>query len=149
MRVLVDTNVLFSRLLQSSHTNSSINRLFDAVIRERFLLVVPEDVLDELIEAREKKPYLANAISAEEMQRFIRFLRSVAEILPRQTDPAPSVLRDPRDDFLLIAAAIGDADYLITGDRDLLDIRDRLTRPRIVTVTEFLQVLSSIESEDD
>ena len=142
MRVLVDTNVLFSRLLQSSHTNSSINQLFDAVIRERFLLVVPEEVLDELVEAREKKPHLVKAISADEMQRFIRFLRVVAEILPRQTDPAPSVLRDPRDDFLLIAAAVGDVDYLMTGDRNLLDIRDRLTRPRIVTVAEFLQVLS-------
>lgn len=144
MRVLVDTNVLFSRLLRSSHTKSSIDRLFDAVIRERFLLVVPEEVLDELIEAREKKAYLASSISTDEMHRFIRFLRTVADILPRQTNPAPSVLRDPRDDFLLIAAAIGDADYLITGDRDLLDIRDRLARPRIVTVAEFLQVLSSL-----
>lgn len=141
MRVLVDTNVLFSRLLRSSHTNSSIDRFFDAVIRERFLLVVPEEVLDELLEAREKKPYLANAISADEMHRFIRFLRAVADILPRQTTPAPPVLRDPRGDFLLIAAAIGDVDYLITGDRDLLEIRDRLTRPRIVTVTEFLRLL--------
>lgn len=143
MRVLVDTNVLFSRLLPNSHANSSINRLFDSAILERCLLVVPEEVLDELVEAREKKPYLANAISADEMQRFIRFLRVVAEILPRQTNPAPSVLRDPRDDFLLIAATIGDADYLVTGDRDLLDIRDRLTRPRIVTVAEFLNLLSS------
>ena len=147
MRVLVDTNVLFSRLLPNSHTNSSINRFFDAVIRERFLLVVPEEVLDELVEAREKKSYLAYAISADEMQRFIHFLRTVAEILPRQTNAAPPVLRDPRDDFLLIAAATGDVDYLITGDRDLLDIRDRLTRPRIVTVTEFLQALPPIQSE--
>lgn len=145
MRVLVDTNVLFSRLLPNSRTNSSIDRLFDAVIRERFLLVMPEEVLDELMEAREKKPYLANAISVDEMQRFVRFLRTAAEILPRQADPAPPVLRDPRDDFLLIAAAIGDADYLVTGDRDLLDIRDELSQPQILTVAEFLALLQAIE----
>ena len=144
MRVLIDTNVLFSRLLSNSHASSSIDRLFDSVILERFLLMVPEEVLDELVEAGEKKPFLANAISTDEMHRFIRFLWNVAEILPRQTNPAPSILRDPRDDFLLIAAAIGDADYLITGDRDLLDIRDRLTHPRIVTVSEFLQMLPSL-----
>ena len=57
------------------------------------------------------------------------------------TDPVPAVLRDPKDDFLLTAATLGDADYLVTGDRDLTDIREHLERPRILTVADFLELL--------
>lgn len=143
MRVIVDTNVLFSGLLSRSKINASINRFLEAAIQGAFVLVVAEEVIDELVQVRGKKPYLAEAISADEMDRFISSLRLIADILPRQTDEIPAVLRDPKDDFLLIAAAMGDADFLVTGDRDLLDIRDHLTRPRIVTIAEFLQLLDA------
>ena len=46
------------------------------------------------------------------------------------------LLRDPKDAPILAAALASNADFLITGDRDLLDIRDRLP-VRIVTVAEF------------
>jgi predicted nucleic acid-binding protein len=59
----------------------------------------------------------------------------------RDRKPVPAVLRDPKDDFLLTAATLGDADYLVTGDRDLTDIREHLERPRILTVADFLELL--------
>jgi hypothetical protein len=55
----------------------------------------------------------------------------------------PVDVRDPKDAHILAAALGGDADYLITGDDDLLVLRDdsRLSRPDIVTVVEFLSIL--------
>ena len=44
--------------------------------------------------------------------------------------------RDPKDQPFLLAALSFDADYLITGDGDLLALHDRL-QTRIVTVAEF------------
>ncbi len=44
--------------------------------------------------------------------------------------------RDPKDAPFLAAALAAGADYLITGDRDLLDARDSLPC-RVVTVAEF------------
>jgi predicted nucleic acid-binding protein len=61
------------------------------------------------------------------------------------TGSAPSLVRDPKDDYLLAAAAIANADVLVTGDRDLLDIRTLLKRPAIMTAPEFLQLIESTE----
>lgn len=143
MRVLVDTNVYVSRLLIGSRPFSGVVPLIDAAILDEYILLLPEEVLDELDGLRERKAYLRDRITQRDVDDLIRVLRRVAVILPRQTYSIPAVLRDPKDDFLLTAAALGDADYLVTGDRDLLDIRDHLTRPRILTVAEFLQILAA------
>ncbi len=140
MRVLVDTNVLVSRLLLPSSSHSAISRVIDGAVKGTFTLLLSEDVLGELHELRARKAYLRERIAEDDIGDFVLILRSVAEIIPRQTDPIPAVLRDPRDDFLLVAALFGNADYLVTGDRDLLDIRHELEPPRIVTPVEFLDL---------
>lgn len=142
MHVILDTNVLVSRLLVRSSANASVVQIITAAILGKYTLLMPEEVFDELRRLRTTKEYLRNRISERDVEDLVRVLGSIAVMLPRQTKPIPSVLRDPKDDFLLIAAAIGDADYLVTGDRDLLDIREHLTRPRIVAVAEFLEILS-------
>jgi putative PIN family toxin of toxin-antitoxin system len=135
--------VLVSVLLAYVRETGTLESLIDSAIQGDYHLVLAEEVLDEIQGAHAKKPFLKESISHEQLRQFIELLRGIAEIVPRQIGPIPEVLRDPKDDFLLTAAAIGDADYLVTGDRDLLDIREHLTRPRIVTVAEFLQFLAA------
>lgn len=143
MRVLVDTNVYVSRLLVGSRQNSGVTRIIDAAILDEYTLLVPEEVLEELRGLRDRKAYLRDRITQRDVDDLIRVLQGVAIILPRQTDPIPAVLRDPKDDFLLVAAVFGDADILVTGDRDLIDIRAHLDRPKILTVAEFVDLLGS------
>jgi predicted nucleic acid-binding protein len=50
--------------------------------------------------------------------------------------------RDLKDNFLLSLAKDGKADYLLTGDNDLLVLK-RLGRTRILTLSEFLFVVRS------
>lgn len=138
MRVLLDTNVLLSKFLAKSQPYTVIDQLLTRAMRGDYALLVPEEVIDEMKHARAKKRFLAERISVAEMEEFIELLRDMAEIVPWQTEPIPAVLRDPRDDFLLTAAALANADYLVTGDRDLLDIRQHLDQPRILTAAEFL-----------
>ena len=145
MRVILDTNVLLSAILAFARPESAIDEIVDSAVRGTYALLTPEEVIDELVAARSKKPSLIRAIPEGELYQFIRLLRTIAEIIPRQREPIPAVLRDPKDNFLLTAAAIGNADYLVTGDRDLLDIRDQLTQPQILTVAEFLALLQAIE----
>jgi predicted nucleic acid-binding protein len=51
------------------------------------------------------------------------------------------VCRDPDDDYLLGCAEAGAADYLVTGDEDLLAV-GRFRGLAIVTAREFLSILS-------
>ncbi|WP_281163572.1 putative toxin-antitoxin system toxin component, PIN family [Psychroflexus tropicus] len=46
--------------------------------------------------------------------------------------------RDPKDNFLLNLLVDSKADYLITGDDDLL-VLDKMERTQIMTFTEFIK----------
>ena len=48
------------------------------------------------------------------------------------------VVRDPKDDFLLNLATDGRADFLITGDKDLL-VLGQYEATKILTLNEFLR----------
>jgi uncharacterized protein len=48
------------------------------------------------------------------------------------------ICRDPKDNFLLSLAADGNADFLLTGDKDLLDL-EKFGETIIVTISDFLQ----------
>ena len=49
------------------------------------------------------------------------------------------VCRDVKDNFLLALSIDGNADFLLTGDKDLLDIK-QFGRTTIFTISNFLQV---------
>ncbi len=51
----------------------------------------------------------------------------------------PAISRDPKDDMLLALSLAGKAEYLITGDKDLLILRT-FERTKIVTPSEFLTI---------
>ena len=46
--------------------------------------------------------------------------------------------RDPKDNFLLALAKDGKADYLLTGDKDLLTLK-KFGRTIIITISKFLE----------
>ena len=50
--------------------------------------------------------------------------------------------RDPFDLPFLRMAVVGEADYLVTGDRDLLSLKDNFSYP-IVTASDFLTVIDN------
>ena len=55
----------------------------------------------------------------------------------------PSRCRDPKDDYLLELALVSDADFLVTGDKDLLEVK-KIGNCQIVTAMEFDIYSSSI-----
>ncbi len=50
--------------------------------------------------------------------------------------------RDPKDNFLLDLAKDSKADYLLTGDNDLLDIKN-FGKTKIITINNFFEVAKS------
>jgi uncharacterized protein len=112
-RIVVDTNVLVSRLLlPQSIAGRAVRSAVDAG-----QLLVSGATMQELAEvvARAKfDPYLSLA----ERQEFIRLLGRIVELVPIVR--VVQACRDPRDDKFLELAVNGHADLMITGDRDLL-----------------------------
>ncbi|MBE2223326.1 MAG: putative toxin-antitoxin system toxin component, PIN family [Anaerolineae bacterium] len=139
MRVLVDTNLLIAYLLKPRE-DSFVNILLDEVVEGRVTLLVPEALLTEIEQTVKRKPYLLNMISETQLHQFLVLLHSLCEEIPLITEAIPPITRDPKDDYLIAYAVIGQADYLISGDKDLL-ILETVGAVSVVDSGQFRQIL--------
>ena len=142
MRALIDTNVLISYLLLSGE-GGAIRTLIHAFEKGRFTMLLPEPLLQELIEAMRGKRRLSSRISPQELEAFIETLTDYAEKIGMIAGPIPKATRDIKDDYLLAYALVGKADYLVTGVKDLLTLQGLLPGLEIVTPARFVEVLKT------
>jgi putative PIN family toxin of toxin-antitoxin system len=104
-------------------------------------LIVSESLFDD-IESGISKPRLAKQIVRTNYEGLMSKLRSYAELV--DVHSIVEVCRDPKDNFLLALAKDGNADCLITGDDDLLVMKE-FEKTKIVTLSEFEEVRLPIE----
>lgn len=137
LKVVLDTNQLVSSLL-SAHGLQ--RRLIDAWRQREFLLCLVPRQIDEVREVL-SRPKIARKyrIDPKDRDAFLQLLRLDAILLP-QARPA-GVCRDPEDDDLVACAAAGGADYLVTGDEDLLAVA-RHQGVAILSARDFLATLT-------
>jgi putative PIN family toxin of toxin-antitoxin system len=131
MRVVLDTNVLFSAVI-SPHGPPDI--IYRAWRSGHFEIVTSRIQLDEIRRAS-RYPKLQAILQPAKVGTMINNLqRSI--VLDRLSIAIET--RDPDDAFLLAMALSGNADYLVTGDRraGLLE-RGHIERTRIVTPSAF------------
>jgi len=130
MRALLDTNVLISAIVFGGLPR----RLLLMAIVGEIQLVTSPVLLDELEELLVEKfgfsPAGARATRAE--------LESLAEVVA--PIDVPVVCRDRDDDEVLAAAVAGGAEFIVTGDEDLL-VLELHGEVRIVSPAEFKRVL--------
>jgi uncharacterized protein len=125
VRAVLDPNVLVSAAISPA---GPPRQILTAWTNERFELIASPALLDEL----------ANVLARPKLQRFITTVLAVAFIDGLATDATiltdppepPRVSPDPDDDYLIALARATAADYLVSGDRHLLDLTDpRPARP--------------------
>ncbi|MCO5220746.1 MAG: putative toxin-antitoxin system toxin component, PIN family [Thermomicrobiales bacterium] len=144
-RVVVDANIFISYLLVANDSSGTIVQTFESISSGRYRLVRSDRLIAEIRKSVEHKPTLRARISDEDLEVLISLIEEVS--IPSYRDPDAEVLhllRDRKDNYLLEMAYDTDADYIVSGDRDLLDIRDQLERPRILTAREFLELFEQM-----
>jgi putative PIN family toxin of toxin-antitoxin system len=134
IRAIIDTSVLIRYLIKPS---AAIKEL----IEERWLgdevqMVTALDLIAEL-EGVLKRDYIQTLIRTEEGQALLDAITQKADILP-PLGPVPAYTRDPKDDKFVACALVGDANYLITEDKDMLVLK-MVGNVRIVTPYDFLR----------
>lgn len=130
-RVVLDTNVLISAVLQPKGPPRAA---VDAVRTAGGVLLFSEQTFDEL-RTRLERPKFDKYVSREGRALFLVQLDAVSEWVA--ITGAKMGCRDLDDDKLLETAIMGEADCLITGDRDLLVMSPFHDIP-IVTPADFL-----------
>lgn len=142
MRVLLDTNVLVSYLLTPA-AGGSVGKIIAALSHSTFTLLLPPDLLTELERVATRKPHLARRIRPDQLVRLRDHLLAVGEIIPAIEGTIPAVTRDRKDDYLLAYAFVGQADYLVTGDEDLL-VLGQIGPLAILSPPEFAKLLPDV-----
>jgi uncharacterized protein len=146
MRVLIDPNLFVSYLLTPS-SDSSVNTIVKDALSGRFTLLLPQAIIEELAQTTIGKKYLAQQIPLKRINDTVSTLLQVAEVIPEITEEMPAVTTDPKDDYLIAYALVGEADYLVTGDiSHLLPIK-KISEVQIVNPKQFIEVISNQEGK--
>lgn len=112
MRIVIDTNVWISFLI-----GKSLAGLSDAILSDRVTLLFSEELFAEMVEVLQR-PKFKNYFSTAAIEELIVLLyeRVVWVDVTHHFEDC----RDKKDNFLLDLSVSGQADYLVTGDEDLL-----------------------------
>ena len=128
MRVVFDTNILLAAFL----TEGVCSKLLSRAKKRQFDLITCPFILGE-VERNLKKKFSANT------NEINNVLNLTAAATYNIVDPAVivnGICRDKDDDHVLACALETKADYLVTGDGDLLILK-KFHKTRIVTPREF------------
>jgi len=133
MRVLIDSNILFSTLYSSGSTP---HRAYVKAVNPPYSGLICEQSLDELSNSFIKK----FPDRSDDLKIFIYDVSSVIDIIPipEAEHPDELKLRDPDDALILRAAIAANADIILTGDHDFL--KSSINTPRIMTSAQFLDM---------
>ncbi|TAH49079.1 MAG: putative toxin-antitoxin system toxin component, PIN family [Chloroflexota bacterium] len=144
MRAFLDTNVLVSAAIRPGGKPDQIVR---RAVTE-FAWLTSEYVLAELesslLRQHIQKKYSA-LVTAENRGLYFGMINRDAEIVEGERSIAPTS-RDIKDDPVLASASDGHADYIVTGDRDLLALGE-FEGITIVTPEQFLRILDNALNE--
>lgn len=130
LRVVLDTNVLVSGL---AYPVEIPGRILNAWQQGGLRVILSRYILDEMVRVLPRLSRIR--LNESEIRDLADSFMLIAEIVePRAT--SDETLRDPADQQVLATLLAAQADYLITGDKDLLALADRYP---IVTPAEFWQ----------
>ncbi len=132
-RLILDTNVLISAIFFETGNEA---RILDEVLKGKVTLVSGLDTLQELRETLAASKFKLTPL---EVLNVFQLMVSISEIVLAPPN-AKVKCRDPDDQKFLDCAVGGDVDFLVTGDRDLLEIKN-LGRTKITTARELIRVL--------
>lgn len=130
IRVIVDVNIWISFLI-----GRRLQRIFDVLVKPQIVLIFSKELLDELYAVTQRPKFKKYFTSSENVKELLNFLSTMGEMI-ELPETLPERCRDSKDDYLLELALLSDADFLITGDKDLL-VMQTIGDCQIVTAMEF------------
>ena len=129
IKIILDTNLWISFLISKKFN------LLDTLIDEgKIKLIFSEELIEEFIIVA-RRPKFANYFTEYDILKILNLFDNFGKLIKVKSNI--EVCRDAKDNFLLNLAIDSKADYLITGDTDLLII-EKIKKTNIITFTEFI-----------
>ena len=127
-RIIIDTNLWISYLI-----TKEFKRLDKLIFNDEARLVFSQELIDEFIEVS-KRPKFRKHFSSDDVSSLLVLFNTYGEFVKVKSDI--NVCRDLKDNFLLSLSVDSQANYLITGDNDLLELKN-FGKTIILTISDF------------
>jgi uncharacterized protein len=128
-KVILDTNLWISFLI-----SRKLDFLDDLVISGKIQLIFSRELIEEFITVAQR-PKFEKYFSNENIKDLLKFFDSYGKLI--NVKSSVEECRDYKDNFLLNLAIDSNANYLVTGDDDLLTIK-KINKTKIITWADFL-----------
>ncbi len=129
-KIILDTNLWISFLISKKF--SQIDKLIE---NKRIILIFSNELLEEFIDVV-SRPKFKKYFSKKDIEKILEYFDQFGELVNVKSNI--KICRDEKDNFLLNLSVDLKADYLITGDKDLL-ILENIERTKILTFSEFIE----------
>jgi putative PIN family toxin of toxin-antitoxin system len=131
-KVILDTNIWISFLI-----SKKLNAIDSLINNGDILLIFSEESLEEFVTVA-RRPKISKYIPESAIDEILSLFHKYGKLIKVISNIADC--RDQKDNFLLNLAIDSNADYLVTGDSDLLTL-GRINNTRIVTWNDFIRIL--------
>ena len=129
MKIILDCNIWISFLI--GHQTNSIQQILTDI---RFDVYICDELLEEIHEVS-SRPKILTRIGNDELDDFFRIIYAFCR-MAKIEQQAQSKIRDPKDLYLLSLAESIEADYIVSGDADLLDLQQH-GQTKMIRLVDF------------
>lgn len=133
-RVIIDTNLWISFLI-----TNNLNILSELFLFERFQIIFSDELFNELLDVA-RRPKFKKYFDEKSVQLLIENISEKLEFI--EVASAITICRDLKDNFILALSIDGNADYIVTGDKDLLSLNG-FKGKKIITINEFIKIIDT------
>jgi uncharacterized protein len=131
MRVILDTNIFISSYV----FGGQVEIIFEYLLEGRFEIVSCKELEDEILDK------LVNKFKISQT-KFELVIKTLALAQNYQLGVINKYTRDPKNDFLVQLAIDSKADFLVSGDKDVL-VLGEVGDTKIVTPSKFIELIKN------
>jgi len=132
-RAVLDTNIVISSAL-----GGALVLVLEKWDQGKFTVIITSDILSEYFEVLNRPKF---KLKQETIDQITRYIYQFSEFVVPE-EQIHFVEADPKDDKFLEAAIAGKADFIVSGDKHLLDLKEFRSIP-IISGGEFIQFLET------
>ena len=131
---MLDTNCIISALIFSRHKMAWLRHSWQS---GAIIPLVSKETVCELLKVLDYPKF--KLTKTEQLLLLADFLPYAETVISLEVPLNLPVIRDKADQKFMTLAVAGNADALVTGDNDLLVIKDLFKTPPIISIIEFEQ----------
>lgn len=129
--IIVDSNIWISFMI-----GKTILKLKERVAEGKIEVIITDRLLDEIKEVASRKRFEKYFQDAH-VKNFFEYLQSISTHTKIKSEV--NICRDEKDNYLLALAQDSKADYIVTGDKDLLTL-EKFCKTQIIRFSKFNEI---------